>query len=229
MIRAVIFDMFETLISHYTLPGDYVYFGAQMAENAGVPVDKFLRMWRSTELDRTLGRKSTEEVVEWLLLENQCYSEALCQEMIRKRQVIPKECFKHLHPEIIPMFETLKEQGMMVALISNCFSEEASVIRQSVLFPYFDALCLSYEVGMAKPDKAIYQKCMDELGVKPEECLYVGDGGSRELETARELGMTAVQATWYLKKGSTQPAGRKPEFPGAERPMEILEYIVQQG
>lgn len=229
MILAVIFDMFETLISHYTLPGDYVYFGAQMAEDAGVPKEEFLLRWRATNGECTLGRLSMEQMIENLLREFDCYSEELLEKMIQKRTAVAAESFHHLHPEIIPMFETLKEQGMMVALISNCFSEEASVIRQSVLFPYFDALCLSYEVGMAKPDKAIYQKCMDELGVKPEECLYVGDGGSRELETARELGMTAVQATWYLKKGSTQPAGRKPEFPGAERPMEILEYIVQQG
>ena len=39
MIRAVIFDMFETLITHYNSP---LYFGKQMAEDAGIPENRFL-------------------------------------------------------------------------------------------------------------------------------------------------------------------------------------------
>jgi len=69
---------------------------------------------------------------------------------------------------------------------------------------------------------------MDELGVQSEECLYVGDGGSRELETAREVGMTATQAVWYLKDGTSQPAKRKPEFIQLETPMDVVEYLEKR-
>ncbi|MDE6698901.1 MAG: HAD family hydrolase [Lachnospiraceae bacterium] len=72
-------------------------------------------------------------------------------------------------------------------------------MRQSELFPYFDAVLLSCEQGIQKPDEEIFIRCIEQLHVKPEECLYVGDGGSRELETARKLGMTAAQAVWYLR------------------------------
>ena len=67
---------------------------------------------------------------------------------------------------------------------------------------------------------------MEHLKVQPEECLYIGDGGSRELETAEEIGMKAVQAVWYLRKGTTQPVGRKDEFEQAESPLEVLNFIV---
>jgi putative hydrolase of the HAD superfamily len=53
---------------------------------------------------------------------------------------------------------------------------------------------------------------MCSLSVKSEECMYVGDGGSEELETARKLGMKAIQAAWYLQEGTTQPAKRKHDF-----------------
>jgi len=56
-----------------------------------------------------------------------------------------------------------------------------------------DARIYSVEVGRCKPDATMYLAACWELGVTPEECLYVGDGGSRELTGATEAGMTAVR------------------------------------
>lgn len=223
MIRAVIFDMFETLITHYNSP---LYFGAQMAKDAGIPEDIFQSMWHPTEHDRSIGKVRLEEVLERILRENHCFSEALLQEIAGKRIAAKEECFRHLHPDIIPMLSGLKEKGVLIGLISNCFSEEADVIRRSVLFPYFDAVCLSYEQGVQKPDAEIYLRCVEKLSVKAEECLYVGDGGSHELEAARELGMNAVQAVWYLREGTMQPTGRKNGFPQMEKPLDVLNKVV---
>ena len=60
MIKAVIFDMFETLISHYNTP---LYFGAQMAADAGIPTENFQALWRPTEAERTVGNMSFEDVL----------------------------------------------------------------------------------------------------------------------------------------------------------------------
>lgn len=221
MIRAVIFDMYETLITHYESP---LYFGPQMAEDAGISEEKFQKLWRPTESDRSVGIVSFEETIEMILRKNQCYSETVFQKIMDKRIKAKEECFHHLHKGILPLLQQLKKEGYLIGLISNCFSEEAKVIRESLLFPYFDGVCLSYEVKMQKPQVEIFYKCMRELGVKPWECLYVGDGGSEELETARSLGMEAVQAVWYLKKGAFQPSARNPEFPQMEDPGEVLRY-----
>lgn len=222
MTKAVIFDMFETLITHYQCP---LYFGAQMAEDAGISEEKFQALWRPTEHDRTIGKMSFEDVVEKILRGNNCYSEKLMKKIVEKRVATKEECFRHLHPEIIPMLSKLKEKGMYIGLISNCFSEEVDVIRRSELFPYFDEVYLSYEQGVGKPDVEIFQRCMKGFGVKAEECVYVGDGGSQELETAEKLGMNAAQAVWYLQEGTMQPVGRKHDFPQAESPLDVLEYL----
>lgn len=218
MIQAVIFDMFETLITHYRSP---LYFGTQMAEDAGISNEKFQSLWNSTEYDRSIGKLTLEEVLERILRENNCYSEKLLNDITEKRKETKRECC-NLHPEIIPMLSKLKERGILIGLISNCFSEEAEVIRKSKLFPYFDALFLSYEQGICKPDEKIFERCMKKLSVKAEECLYVGDGGNYELETAKKLGMTAVQAAWYLKEGTIQPSGRKQDFWQIENPLAVL-------
>lgn len=222
MTRAVIFDMFETLITHYRSP---LYFGAQMAADAGISEESFQSLWRPTERDRTIGKVTFDEIVERILRENQCYSEALLKKIVEKRIATKEECFRHLHTEIIPMLSRLKEKGILVGLISNCFSEETDVIRRSELFPYFDAVYLSYEQGIQKPDEEIFRRCMDSLAVKAEECVYVGDGGSYELETARRLGMKAAQAVWYLQEGTMQPSGRKRDFFQLERPLDVLDYL----
>ena len=215
MIRAVIFDMFETLITHYKCP---LYFGAQMAADAGISEKIFQELWRPTESDRSIGKIRTEEVVEMILKENGCYTDALLEKIVQKRISTKEECFKHLHLEIIPMLTKLKEEGISIGLISNCFSEEAEVIRKSMLFPYFDKVCLSYEEGVQKPDEEIYRRCMAGLGVAPEECIYIGDGGSQELETARNIGMNAMQAVWYMEN-------RKKDFNQLENPLDVLKWI----
>lgn len=224
MIKAVIFDMYETLITHFQSP---LYFGAQMAADAGIPEHKFQALWEPTEYDRTVGKMTLEDALENILKENGCYSKELLNLIVQKRIKVKEECFNHLHEQIIPLLRGLKEKGIQIGLISNCFSEEAEVIRKSVLFPYFDVVCLSYEQGLKKPDIEIYKRCIDKLNVEAGECLYVGDGGSFELEAAKSIGMKAVQAVWYLQDGTGQPCGRKADYEQIENPMDILRMVIQ--
>lgn len=224
MTKAVIFDMYETLITHYNCP---LYFGAEMAADAGVSREEFFRVWRNDEYEwmRTVGKMTLEELLAMTLKDVGNYSQELVEKLVNKRVATKVECFKHLHPQIMPMLEELKKQGLKIGLISNCYFEEAKVIRDSELFPYFDAVCLSCELGIRKPEEEIYKVCMKELSVEADECVYVGDGGSYELETAKILGMKPVQATWYFKVGTTQPTGPKPEFLQAREPMNVFGFL----
>ena len=224
MIKAVIFDMYETLI---TLLGSSCYRSTQMAEDAGIPKEDFQKRWRMTEEDRTTGGVTVDEVIEDILKANNCFTVEKLKTIMEKRIRYKREVFEHMHPEIIPLLETLKSKGYKIGLISNCHSEEAMVIKQSILFPYFDAVCLSYEEGIKKPDHRIYERCMEKLCVAADDCLYVGDGGSRELETAREIGMHPVQAVWYLKEGTIQPTGRMKEFTNIENPLRVIEILIK--
>ena len=191
VIKAVIFDMYETLITLFDSP---LYFGTQMASDAGIAEERFQETWRAEEKNRTKGKITLEELLE----------------------------------KIIPMLRALKKEGIMIGLISNCFSEESMVIKKSILYPFFDAVCLSFDEGIQKPDPAIFERCIERLGVEADACLYVGDGGSNELEAAQRLGMQVVQAVWYLKEGINQPAQRKTDFEHIEKPMDIIELIKKQ-
>jgi putative hydrolase of the HAD superfamily len=56
-----------------------------------------------------------------------------------------------------------------------------------------DATVYSVHLGVTKPHPALFETVCHRLDVRPEECLYVGDGGGRELSGARSVGMTAVR------------------------------------
>lgn len=224
MIKAVIFDMFETLITHYHQNAS-VYFGPEMAIDADIPEDVFLRDWRESEWNRSIGVFTVDEVVERILKKNGKYTEERCRLILDKIIEMKIECFRHMDPDIIPMMEALKERGIKIGLVSNCYNNEAEVIRGSRIFPYFDVVCMSSEEGVRKPNHDIFLRCVDRLGVKPEECIYVGDGGSEELPTAKELGMIPQQAAWYLVGHRLQPSTRMQEYEPMERPLELIDRI----
>ena len=115
--------------------------------------------------------------------------------------------------------------NITLGLITNCYSEEMEVIKKSVLYDFFDSVCMSCEMGIKKPDVEIFKKSMRDLMVEANECLYIGDGGTFELETAQTLGMYPLQATWYLKDGVNQPTKRKKDFLQAESPLEVMKEI----
>lgn len=219
MIKAVIFDMFETLVTHFESP---VYMAKQICADIGIPEPRFREIWDVTDEDRTLGKKTLEEVIEAILMANNCYSREIFEMIIKKRKQSKIECFNHIHPEVLPMLTAIKEMNIKIGLITNCYFEERDVIQNSVLFDYFDAVCMSCELGLSKPNAAIYHKCAQSLEVVPNECLYIGDGGSFELEAAQAIGMHTMQAAWYLKDGTNQPAKKNLNFTQAESPMDVI-------
>ena len=74
---------------------------------------------------------------------------------------------------------------------------------------------------MKKPDVCIYEETLKRLSLDANECLFVGDGGSNELEGAKNAGIKAIQAKWY----TDQLPVKRDNIEGvqvAEKPMDIL-------
>ena len=224
MIRAVIFDMYETLITHYKSP---LCFSMQLAEAAGIPLERFQALWFPTDVARSTGRLTLEAALADILSRCGVDADTRLRALVEKRSAIKRDCFLHLHEEILPMLDGLRTRGLRIGLVSNCYSEEAAAIRESDLFPRFDAAMLSWEQGIQKPDPEIFLRCTQALGVAPQECLYVGDGGSHELEAAQALGMQAGQATWYFQQGVT-PMQVNDAFPELRSPLDVLAWIDTQ-
>ena len=223
MIKAVLFDMFETQVSIFQSP---LYVSCDIARDIGVPESSFKEFWNSMDEDRIIGRLSLNKAVEAALRQFGCYSPELQNAIVKRRIDSKRECFNHLHPEIIPLLKGLRSKRIKIGVVSNCFEEEAKVIRESTIYPFYDSICLSCEMGIKKPDYRIFEKCRTALFVDSNECFYIGDGGSHELEIASSLGMHAVQAMWYVNAYSGHPSKRNKEFSMFEKPLDVLEAVI---
>lgn len=222
MIRAVVFDMFETLV---TLFEGRTYFGEDIAADVGADPAAFRKEWHSIEDDRSIGKYSIEEGLEIVLKRMGLYSEELVKMAAGKRRQALGDTFSAIPDETFMMLDTLKKKGIKIGLITNTFSDERDIIRESPLFKYFDVALISYEQGICKPDLELYKRMTDKLNVKPEECLYVGDGGSRELYAARDAGMHPIQCTWFHDRAYEPhiPCPILDEFDHADHQSEILD------
>jgi putative hydrolase of the HAD superfamily len=80
-------------------------------------------------------------------------------------------------------------QGVRTALVSNSWGSEMYALDR--IEDAFDALVISAEVGIRKPDRRIYALAARRLGVQPRECVVVDDLG-QNLKPARELGMHTI-------------------------------------
>ena len=224
MVKAVIFDMFETLVTLFT---EHTYFGEDAASDADVDPVLYRKVWHENEKDRTTGKKTIEEGIGETLRKLGVYSDELLNTIVSKRLAALQETFDQIPDESVQLLLELRRRGIKVGLITNTFSDERDLIRSSELFPLFDATRISYEEGVLKPDLSMYQSIMIELGVTPDECLYVGDGGSRELFAARDIGMKPLQASWFRNLAFEPhiPCRVLPEFPQVMRQLDVLDYL----
>ncbi len=101
-----------------------------------------------------------------------------------------------LHPGVVAAIRSLRGR-YRVALLTNAFPGHAESLRRRHGFDprtEFDLYVNSAEVGLAKPDPAIYQLTLDRLGVRPEQAIFVDDH-VRNTDAARMLGIHTVVCT----------------------------------
>jgi putative hydrolase of the HAD superfamily len=99
-----------------------------------------------------------------------------------------------LHDDALPILGRLRSTpGLRLGLVSNASAPARLLVDLLGLSSYFDVLVFSYEIGLMKPEKGIYQAASRSLSVAASRCLFVGDGNCRELEGAMALGMAAVR------------------------------------
>lgn len=89
-----------------------------------------------------------------------------------------------------------------ISLVSNIGT---NWIRESFLSPdeqaLFDDIVLSFEVGMTKPDPAIYELACKRIGVEPTETIVIDDI-ERNCEVAKSIGMEAIQYQDFMSMKS---------------------------
>jgi putative hydrolase of the HAD superfamily len=145
----------------------------------------------------TLYRTETWEAVERGRVDRQAWLEA-AHRMLEERAGRP---LPPLHEEwrasqraIQPNLRLVSElrPSYKLAILSNADISLRERLEGDIgIHDLFDDIVCSAEVGMAKPEPAIYELAAERLGLEPSECVFVDDLDTN-VEAARQVGMQAV-------------------------------------
>lgn len=190
---AIIFDLFGTLVDNFSSE-EFNRVLSEMAELLHAPQEEFMHMWQvDTWPQRAIGLLSTAEAA----IEYVCHSlgisvgDTLVRSAAEKRLDFTRRTVVPRH-DTIETLNQLKLMGYKIGLISDCTAEVPLLWHTTPLAALINAPIFSCSVGFKKPDPRIYRLASEQLGVAPERCLYVGDGGSYELTGAINAGMQAL-------------------------------------
>ena len=189
---AVVFDFFGTLTP---VSPDQVWASnaRRLAAALGVPADALVTALDESFPERITGALgNVRETLQVLAgrLGAQPSSDQLAEASRVRREV--QESMFELRPEALPVIRQLRAAGLKVGLLSDCTSELPDAWARLPLAALVDAPVFSCVERMRKPDPRLFRTVAANLRAEPSECLYVGDGGGRELTGASDAGMRAV-------------------------------------
>jgi putative hydrolase of the HAD superfamily len=199
--RAVIFDLFHTLIEVKPEAGN----GRYTPDILGIDRKVWNEvLWNDTH-DRVVGidRDPTSIIRKVAHRIDPTIPEHLIVEATQSRLKRFEKALEEADPRTVQTLGALRQRGFKVGLISNADVTEVSAWPRSPLAPHFDSVVFSCDVGLKKPDAAIYEHSLSELGVTAADAVFVGDGGSDELRGAQSVGLTTVMMCGII--GKTDP------------------------
>ncbi|MDQ5816065.1 MAG: HAD family phosphatase [Actinomycetota bacterium] len=94
-----------------------------------------------------------------------------------------------LEEDMLSAVAAIRRAGFKTALLSNSWG--SSLYPRDRLVDLFDAVVISGEVGMRKPDPRIYALALERIQVAPQRCVFVDDHPGH-LAAARDLGLMTL-------------------------------------
>jgi len=189
-MKAIIFDFFGTLsVAVRQGPAH-----AQMARRLGCDPEAWLDLMRRTFYMRATGRLGNPiDVLHGLTRILGARPSQRTVRSVRADRVAAVGADGPLRPDAVPVLDGLRRRGLRTAVVSDCWYELPELLPALPVAPLLDARVFSVRVGRCKPHPAMFLTACQRLDVEPAQCLYVGDGGSRELSGAAAVGMNPVR------------------------------------
>ncbi|HEY4046819.1 MAG TPA: HAD family phosphatase, partial [Acidobacteriaceae bacterium] len=183
-LRAVIFDYGEVL-SQPANPTAH----RNLLRVAGVPQEVFDKLYWDYRLDYDAG-----------ILNSSTYWEKIGAEagteftsgQIQEMRALDARMWTDLNEPMVAWALEIKRAGFLIGILSNMGEGVHRAMRDSFTWlDQFDTHVWSYEVGMVKPDPAIYAEAVRRLRIQPAEALFI-DNLEINVAGARDAGLRSV-------------------------------------
>lgn len=220
MIKAVLFDFDETLQDRTAAFEKYMdAFLTAFCPN----IDEAEREKRKEDM-RSTGNGGYVNREEWYqgLIDMWGWTDAPSKTVLANHYDTTFGDHNVIFPNSAVLLKELKNRGYITGVITNGPSIlQNHKMDTSGLRPYCDIVVVSGDVGVHKPDPALFIYTADKLGLKPCECTYVGDHPVNDIQGALSAGMNAVRMNWGWFKGRDL----RPDVPVITDILDVLKYV----
>ncbi len=182
--EAVLFDAGDTLIR---LSGSGEKLLHQAAAALGVDrldPEEVAQVWQ-----RVLDRSSTAEELAkgrdlsnarhrevWTALYEQAGCERLAPGLSEQLYALTVSADSwEAFPDTLATLEAVRDRGLRIGIVSDTGFDLRPAMDRLGLSPFLDAVVMSFEHGVCKPAVTVFRTACDQLGVRPEQTLMVGD------------------------------------------------------
>ncbi|HLZ15317.1 MAG TPA: HAD-IA family hydrolase, partial [Candidatus Saccharimonadales bacterium] len=156
MIRAIVFDCFGVLATDGWLPFKERYFGHDTQKFAAAS---------------DLGRAADAGLIDFDEFIGQVSALAQVTDLDARSQIehnVPNDAlFAYIRDALKPKYK--------IGMLSNAGADWLHELFTPEQVALFDAVALSYEIGVLKPAPRAYEVIAERLGVTPEACVFVDD------------------------------------------------------
>ena len=191
--RAVVFDLFGVLTRGQSQRGVDA-----MARSLGVGPSSFHAAYWADRPDYDRGVLSGPEY--WDRVARSLTRE-VDRRLIERLIAIDVDSWDRPEPSMVEFAGAVSRSHLAAAIVSNSPPEITDRFRSYPWMAGFDRLIFSSEVGLVKPEPAIFERVMAELGVDPGDSVFVDDR-AENIEAARALGMR----TFLFTTGESMPS-----------------------
>jgi putative hydrolase of the HAD superfamily len=210
VIKAVFFDWFNTL-ARYDPPREELY--RQTFQEFGIDLS-LKTIYKGLQVgDRFFFAESAKALVRGKTLEERakyfvCYPKAIAEaaginlSSENQMRIVQKALRDFtgvfvLFEDVLPLFQQLKNRGLMRGIITNADKNVFSLIEKLGLKPYLDVIVTSEQVGAEKPAAPIFLAALEQAKVKAPEAIYVGDQYQSDVLGARGAGIESLLIDRY--------------------------------
>lgn len=110
------------------------------------------------------------------------------------------------YPDVKPLLADLRELGVRLGVVTHGWTvKQAEKLVRLGLLEHLDpdAIFISDQIGISKPNPKLYRYALRDLGLEPSEVLYVGDSPAHDIQPPRAIGMHAI---WVGRGARSTPA-----------------------
>ena len=209
MIRAVLFDLDDTLVDHQhasraAIAGVRERFAALQSLELDELVVQNQRILDSMHHEVALGERDVADARIERYRRLFAYAghpearAAAAAELHRRVYQANRRCVEGAL-ELV----TLLRSWLRVAVVTNnTVAEQEEKLATFGFTPFVDALVTSEEVGAAKPDPRIFRVALEQLACEPHEAVMIGDAWVQDILGATGAG---IRALWLNRNGLPHP------------------------